>query len=178
MNVQNSYIKHFEITKPIVNCTFTLLAFLFSERLPAMESTNNTSPRIYINNNGIVFLHLVDSKRNIGTISADGTTYTKTIIPTLHIHRKTKSVGFNYELLRDGNFSWVIVKADGYQNLVTSRRYILQHGFFLYFKHEGFEKQIFLPIDEFGLNIAREFEKQLNKKTSIEQQMVLFGEVA
>lgn len=145
-------------------------AFLF--RGFQMDQHNSTSLRISYSKSGTVFLQLFDRKRNIGSISADGQTYTKSINPSLHIHRKTNSIGFNNDLLRSGSFHWVTVKADGYSPLVTSRQYILEKGFFLHFKADGYEKQIFLPVTEFGIDKARQFESCRSN------QQNLFGEVA
>ena len=144
--------------------------FIFRKGLP-MELHNNTTLRITFSKSGTIFLHLVNGRRNIGTLTADGQTYTKTIIPSLHIHRKSNSIGFNYQLLKQSSFKWIVVKAEGYENLVTSRKYILQFGKYLYFKNEGFEKQIFLPLSDFGIDKARQFEN------GISNQQNLFAEV-
>jgi len=135
------------------------------------DTHNNTSPRVSYGKNGFIFLHLVNGKRNIGNISADGQTYTKTIVPNLHIHRKSNSIGFNYQLLKQSSFHWVVVKAEGYENLVTSRKYILENGSFLHFQNEGFEKQLFLRISDFGIGKVRQFEN------GIDNQQDLFCEV-
>lgn len=136
-----------------------------------MELHNNTSPRISHGKSGTIFLHLVNGRRNIGTLSADGQTYTKTIVPSLHIHHKSDSIGFNYQLLKQSNFKWIVVNAEGYETLLTSRKYILEHGFFLHFQKDGFEKQLFLRLSDFGIDKARQFENENGN------QQDLFAEV-
>lgn len=132
-----------------------------------MELHNDTLPLISQGKTGNIYLHLVNGKRNIGTISPDGNTYTKSIVPSLHIHRKSNSIGFNYQFLKQSNFRWIVVRADGYETLVTSRKYILEHGFFLHFQNEGFEKQLFLRISDFGIDKARQFENKISNQQNL-----------
>jgi hypothetical protein len=59
------------------------------------------------------------------------------------------SVGFNYELMRKGTFERVVVHLP-FKTLVTSRQTVLKFGKFLHFKKNQLEKQIFLPLSDFG----------------------------
>ena len=69
------------------------------------------------------------------------------------------SLGINHSLLIDESipFKWIVIDIDGHK-LVTSRLYMLTHGKCYKFGNQGFELQCFLPLSEFGLNKAREFE--------------------
>jgi hypothetical protein len=128
-------------------------------------------PSVALGANRNVLLHYSGGTRTIGTLSEDGKTYRKVIDPRLHVYRESKSIGFNHSLIRDWHFDWIDVRM-GREVLVTSRKFVLAHGFPLHFKKEGFEKQIFLRIADFGIEKARAFEAQVST------QEILFKEVA
>ncbi|MHB8853601.1 MAG: hypothetical protein ACYC6P_09640 [Ignavibacteriaceae bacterium] len=69
------------------------------------------------------------------------------------------SLGINHSHLTDESipFKWIVIDFDGHK-LVTSRLYFLSRGKCYQFGKSGFELQCFLPLSEFGLNKAREFE--------------------
>ena len=69
------------------------------------------------------------------------------------------SLGINHSLLTDETipFKWLVIDFPG-KKFVTSRLYMLTHGKCFKFGSQGFELQCFLPVDQFGLNKAREFE--------------------
>jgi len=125
-----------------------------------------------------VYLNLGFPTRFIGELDTTGDgTFTCSRKEGLHLFRKTNSLGLNYELLTNKNipFKWIVVKytkSDGsFSNLVTSRDYFLHYGKCFKFDSKGFELQCFLPIEEFGIHKAREFEA---RKSS---QLNLFSEV-
>ncbi len=139
-----------------------------------METT-----QLRVTNSGEIRLSLPNQKpRNIGWFNNSGDTLHLQRNPAKHLHYKSESYGFNHELLRDGNFTWVFVHLPFNGLLVTTRNHILEKGSFLHFKHKGFEKQIFLPLTEFGIDKARETEKQLKEQEARNTQQNLFGEAA
>ena len=139
-----------------------------------METTH-----LRVTDSGEIRLTLPNQKpRNIGWLNDSGDTFHCQRNPTKHLHYKSHSYGFNFELLRDGNFVWVIIHLPFNEVLVTSRNHILEKGSFLHFKNEGFERQIFLPLIEFGIDKARETEKQLKERETLSLQQNLFGEAA
>ena len=139
-----------------------------------METSN-----IRVAQSGEIRLTLPNQKpRNIGWFSDSGDTFHCQRNPAKHLHYKSESYGFNYELLRDGMFVWVFVHLPFNELLITSRNHILEKGSFLHFKNEGFERQIFLPLTEFGIDRARETEKGLRERVAENAQQNLFGEVA
>jgi hypothetical protein len=87
-----------------------------------------------------------------------------------HLFRKTNSVGLNETLLTspDIDFKFIIIGYNG-KKLITTRIYFVTHSRVFIFK--GFEKQYFLPLDEFGIDKAEEYEKSISK------QLTLFEEV-
>ena len=116
--------------------------------------------------NGTVKLTLPFGDRYIGNIEGD--TYSKRVKPKTHKFNKNNSIGFNFELIDKGNFRFVKVEF-GEQLLHTTRLYILHNGKVQTFYKQSFEKQIFLPLDEFGLKKALEYE------ASKDTQYSLFG---
>ena len=134
-----------------------------------------TCSQLQVTYSGEIRLTLPNQKpRNIGWFSDSGDTFHCQRNPAKHLHYKSESYGFNYELLRDGMFVWVFVHLPFNELLVTSRNYILQRGSFLHFKNEGFERQIFLPLTEFGIDKARETEKVLKEREVRNAQQNLF----
>ena len=128
---------------------------------------------------GEIRLTLPNQKpRNIGWLNDSGDSFHSQRNPAKHLHYKSDSYGFNYELLRDGNFVWVIIHLPFNKLLVTSRNHILEKGSFLHFANKGFEKQIFLPLTEFGIDKARETEKRLKERDVRSAQQNLFEEAA
>lgn len=95
---------------------------------------------------GNVYWSTDKMKRFIGKLASD--TFYCERIPERHLHRKTNAYGFNYELMKRGGFSNVLVKIPCGETLYTTRETILKHGFFL--KFQSFEKQIFLKLSDFG----------------------------
>lgn len=83
--------------------------------------------------------------RKIGSIS-NGVLYVRR--RRSHIMDVNKSYGFNHHILSNARmFDKVNIKDDyGIYELPVS--VILDKGDFLFFKKQGFEKQIFLPLDE------------------------------
>jgi len=114
--------------------------------------------------NGTVKLSLPFGDRYIGKIKGD--TYTKRVKPEAHKFNKNNSIGFNFELIDKGNFRFVKVEF-GEQLLHTTRLYILHTGITQTFYKQNFEKQIFLPLDEFGLKKALVFEASKDKQYSL-----------
>lgn len=106
-----------------------------------------------------VQLNLEMQTRFIGKLDSagDGTFITKR--KAEHLFIKTNSLGINHSLLSDESipFKWIVIDYEGHK-LITSRLYMLTHGKCFKFGAQGFELQCFLPLSEFGLNKAREFE--------------------
>ncbi|MDD8018603.1 MAG: hypothetical protein PHP42_09540 [Bacteroidota bacterium] len=139
-----------------------------------METSN-----IRVTQSGEIFLYLPNQKpKKIGWFNENGDTFHTQRNPAKHFHRNSNSYGFNYELLRDGNFSRVVVHLPFGEHLETSREHILENGFFLYFKEQGFEKQRFLALSEFGKEKSEEREKRLREREAKDNQQTLFSQVA
>jgi hypothetical protein len=151
------------------------LALYFFLRLYMQEQQITVSP------SGKVYLNLPNKKykphRNIGDISGD----------TLHVYRNSVdqrfrqfggSIGFNYELMRDGTFTNVVVHLPYGEELVTTRKCILDKGKFLHFKKNDLDRQIYHSLENFGVERAKECEeKQKSARKPKGEQPSLFGGV-
>jgi len=125
---------------------------------------------VTVSDDGTVHLYLpgkeYKSRRVIGKIVAD----------VFHCERQEKDVfralngiGFNYELIRHFEFEKVVVRLSGTKTLVTTRRHILRVGEIRYFKRNDLERQIFLPLSEFGLEKAQAAEELERRKRGQEE---------
>ena len=107
-----------------------------------------------------VVLFLPAGPRTIGYLDrAAGGIFT-TSRTQAHVHRLTNSLGLNYELLHSHTFRWIHIDLEG-QKLITTREYFGKKGRVLNFAKQGYELQIFLPLDQFGREKALEFERIL-----------------
>ncbi|MGD1006039.1 MAG: hypothetical protein ABR980_02270 [Ignavibacteriaceae bacterium] len=106
-----------------------------------------------------VQLKLVMETRFIGKVDIAGEGKFLTQRKLKHILKKTNSLGVNHQLLINESikFRWIIIDFEGHK-YITSRLYFLTHGQIYTFGNAGFEKQIFLPLNEFGINRARGFD--------------------
>lgn len=66
-----------------------------------------------------------------------------------HLHRKANAFGFNHMLLKTATkFDNVFLNTNKIDKYVIPVHYILSNGKFLFFKEKGFEKQIFVTVEE------------------------------
>ena len=122
--------------------------------------------------NGTVKLNLPFETRYIGKIISG--TYIKKISENEHFYRKNNSVAFNADLIENGQFDFINVIIIGSGNMLqTTRKYVLRYGLKHTFKKKGFEQQIFLPLELFGLDKAEKYEKELRRKK--QKQLSLFA---
>ena len=129
---------------------------------------------ITIKNNGRVYLTLPNkeykSKRQIGYIR-ERTFYTFRK-PENQFFRKLNAIGLNYKLLSMGGNCFDTIEIEfGYEILKTSRKYFLEFGEFLHFSKNHLDKQLFLRLDLFGLDLVRKWELNisLNKKENLKE---------
>jgi hypothetical protein len=65
-----------------------------------------------------------------------------------HLFKKNSSYGFNHKLLNDAKHFDTIVLEDEHLTWEIPREFILKNGSFLHFKSDGFERQIFIPLEK------------------------------
>jgi hypothetical protein len=106
-----------------------------------------------------VLLRLMFETRHIATLDKSGQGTLLINRKEKHLHRKTNSLGINHQLLTDESipFMWIVINYAGHK-LVTSRLYFLTHG--SCYKFGDWDLQCFLPLSEFGLKKAKEFEER------------------
>lgn len=118
---------------------------------------------IILKPNGKVFLELpgnrYKSRRCIGYISGD--TFHTERNSRRHLLRVNQSLGFNYELIKNGNFDFICVTYD-FERLWSSRQVILNNGEFFHFGNGSLELQIFLKLDDFKRS-RNETEQELKE---------------
>jgi len=66
----------------------------------------------------------------------------------VHMLQKNNSYGFNYTLLNDAKTFNKILLKDELNAWKIPTQFILDNGKFLFFKEQGFEKQIFISIEQ------------------------------
>lgn len=103
--------------------------------------------------NGIIEIKLKLKKEKFARLLG----YVKTSEKTLYCNRDSKkhllvkadSYGFNYNLLNEAKrFDKVLLCIDKIDKYLIPKEFILSNGSFLWFKTEGFERQIFLKMAE------------------------------
>lgn len=112
-------------------------------------------------------LHLDFETRYIGVLSNQGAGTFFCKRNASHLFRKQNSLGINQELLTSPSikFKWIVIDFEN-QRLITTRKYFLAKGRQFQFGKKGFELQVFLPLDEFGIEKARAFELNNGEQSS------------
>lgn len=93
-------------------------------------------------------LNSESSPRKIGEVKLDDKTLMLKRIREKHLFKKNNSYGFNEYLIQNGKTFDKIMLADDDCVYLFPKNLVLEKGNYLYFKQEGFEKQIFLPLEE------------------------------
>lgn len=87
-------------------------------------------------------------KRKVGVVTIS----TRTIVirrnRTEHLFRAGNAYGFNSHLLHNTKTFDTIQLSDEYQNWKVPVKFILENGEYLMFKQQGFEKQIFVSLEQ------------------------------
>lgn len=86
--------------------------------------------------------------RNIGEVKLDDKTLLLKRNKAKHLFKKNNSYGFNEYLIQNGKTFDKIMLADDDAVYLFPKELVKEKGNYLYFKQEGFEKQIFLALDE------------------------------
>jgi hypothetical protein len=96
--------------------------------------------------NRTIYLKLQSEKRKrkLGNINMKERWMVVLRTKARHLHRKSDSYGFNYDIInKTKSFDSVLLREDKGTYLIPNS-VILEKGEFLFFKTQGFEKQIFL----------------------------------
>lgn len=106
--------------------------------------TKNNGKRI------LLTLKLVSEKkfRRIGTINLEQRVIDIRRKRSKHLFNRNESYGFNYKLLADAKLFDNIRLTDEHQTWKFPKQFVLDEGSFLHFKKEGFERQIFVTLQQ------------------------------
>ena len=122
---------------------------MMSNKIVLKDEVGNNITAIRQNSDMIqIELKLLSEKysRKIGYVDTSSNTFVVKRERSKHLHYKSNSYGFNYRVIKDGKRFDKVMLHDEYGEYVIPKEVILNHGRFLFFKEEGFEKQIFLPL--------------------------------
>ena len=86
-------------------------------------------------------------KREIGVINPQERYFAVNRIREKHLFRKNNSYGFNHYILQNAKKFDKIKLSDDFGTWLIPIKLILEKGSFLHFNKNGFELQIFLPLD-------------------------------
>lgn len=75
-----------------------------------------------------------------------------------HFHRNSGGWGVNAELLRRFKFKWISITCNG-KEYITSKEFLLKFG--KRCTYRDYEMQYFLPLELWGIDAVRAFEKSL-----------------
>jgi hypothetical protein len=91
-------------------------------------------------------------------------TFSKRIDPSKHVHHNSESVAVSAALLHSESipFRWIVCEVVGKGKLVTTRRFFIAHG--ESFRYRNFEPQIALAISKWGVDQAREWEAEQDRR--------------
>ncbi len=108
---------------------------------------------LQLTSDGKLFLNLLHKSykphRMIGEVKERTLTVKRD--PVKHLFNKFHAFGFSYDVMKQGGLYFDKVEVNtGFETLKTTRNFLLRHGRFLHFKRNDLERQIFLPLEEFG----------------------------
>ncbi len=86
--------------------------------------------------------------RRIGTVTKSTKTIDIKRKRGKHLHIKSNSYGFNYEVLNNKKSFDTVRLSDEISDWKIPLDFILKNGKFLYFLQQGFEKQIFVTLEQ------------------------------
>jgi hypothetical protein len=102
-----------------------------------------------------IYLAAERRKRKMGTINIAMKTISIDRKRGKHLHRSSQSYGFCHKLLSEGRLFTHVHLTDEHGTFLIPVRKILDSGKFLFFKQQGFERQIFFPVasmEEYRIN--------------------------
>lgn len=116
-----------------------------------------------------VILDLPSKRVRVGEIDSAGEGCFRCKRKREHLHRKFNAWGINAEVLSRWSFRWVSITCDGVE-YKTTRTFLQQFG--KAYTFSGYEKQLFLPLELWGIDVVKDYEKKQA------QQLQLFGDAA
>ena len=99
----------------------------------------------------IIFLKLISESysRKLGIIDEQSKNFITNRIYETHLYRNAEAFGFNSELLITAKlFTNVKLLTDKNEIFIIPIKFILDNGDYLHFKKQGFERQIFITLEQ------------------------------
>jgi hypothetical protein len=96
-----------------------------------------------------LYLKLVEkSERLLGIIDKNEKTFQIQRNREKHIFKRNKSYGFNHYVLKNAKTFDKIYLLDDVTSWIIPVKFILENGSFMQFQQQGFELQIFIPLEK------------------------------
>jgi len=96
-----------------------------------------------------LYLKLVEkSERLLGIIDKKEKTFQIRRNREKHIFKRNKSYGFNHYVLKNAKTFDKIYLLDDVTSWIIPVKFILENGSFMQFQQQGFELQIFIPLEK------------------------------
>jgi len=86
--------------------------------------------------------------RILGLVNKSERTFQVNRIREKHLLKRNKSYGFNYYVIKNAKTFDKIYLLDDISSWMIPVSFILENGSFLQFQQQGFELQIFLPLEK------------------------------
>lgn len=120
------------------------------ERFIINDDHGNTLTTEHLKTRVRIYLKLRDHKRkrDLGFIEKKTRTLHVRRNRERHLHYKANAYGFNYLLLAKATLFDTVVITDNLGRYKIPRQAVIEGGRFLYFLNQGFERQIFYPVDQ------------------------------
>ena len=88
------------------------------------------------------------SERLLGIIDKNEKTFQIKRIREKHLFKRNKSYGFNHYVLKNAKTFDKIYLLDDITSWIIPVKFILENGSFMQFQQQGFELQIFIPLEK------------------------------
>ena len=110
------------------------------------------------------------SQRIIGSYNEASKTFTAFRSEAKHLFKNTNSLGINEAVLNELPVRWVEILYTGssgrVQSLITSKDFLMRFGTRAAYASTGYEAQVFLKLDAFGMDRAIRYQSEINSQQS------------
>jgi hypothetical protein len=96
-------------------------------------------------------LHNERREREIGVVNIKERTLSIRRLRSKHLLKKSNSYGFNEHVLSTATTFDNVILSDEYETWSIPREFVINNGKYLFFKGQGFERQVFLAIEKIEL---------------------------
>lgn len=107
--------------------------------------------KVYKDTQSIVIklcLHNENREREIGVVNISARMLNMKRVRSQHLLIKSNSYGFNEHILSTATTFDKVFLSDDQESWIIPKEYIIENGRYLFFKEQGFERQVFLSLDK------------------------------